>query len=85
MGGVVRELKDDEAKGFLHFISGGIVGIFAGMVVYFICREFDCGEYITVSLTGLAGYSGAPTLDMLTKLFTKLAKLKIELPNDKSK
>jgi hypothetical protein len=51
-------------------------------VVYFLCKEFKTGEYLTVALTGLAGYSGAPTLDVLTKIFTKLAKLKIELPKD---
>jgi len=86
MGGVVREIKSpDEDKSFPTFVGGAMVGIFAGMVVYFICKEFNVGEYLTVALTGLAGYSGAPTLDVLTKLFTKLAKLKIQLPDDKSK
>jgi len=83
MGGLVREIKSpDEGKNFTQFVGGAMVGIFAGMVVYFLCKEFKTGEYLTVALTGLAGYSGAPTLDVLTKIFTKLAKLKIELPKD---
>jgi uncharacterized membrane protein len=72
LGGVVRELKEPEndqiPKKLLEFVSGGFIGIFCGLVIYFICRQYNVGEYLTVALTGLGGYLGTPALDFIAKI-----------------
>ena len=73
IGGVVKiitESQDKVKQSFATFFAGGVVGIFAGMVTYFICKHFEVSEYLTITFTGLAGYMGSPFLD----LFSMVAK-----------
>lgn len=82
LGGIVRELKEPEddkvPKKFIEFISGGFIGIFSGLVIYFICKQYSVGEYLTVALTGLAGYLGTPALDFIAKLVKGKVKTAID-------
>lgn len=84
LGGIVRELKEPEdekePKKLVEFISGAFIGIFCGLVVYFICKQYSVGEYLTVAFTGLAGYLGTPILDFIAKI----AKGKIKTTVDNS-
>ena len=69
MGGLVRELVNPKEHTFFSFISGAFIGIFTGLVVYFGCKYYDVNEYLSISMTGLGGYIGAPLLDLLGKIF----------------
>jgi len=84
LGGVVREMKEPEdgkePKKLLEFVSGAFIGIFTGLVVYFLCKQYGVGEYLTVALTGLAGYMGTPALDFITRLVK--GKVKAAVGND---
>ena len=67
MGGVVKIITEGQQlvmKSLTTFVAGGFVGVFAGMVTYFVCRHFQIDEYLTVAFTGLAGYMGAPLLEL---------------------
>lgn len=84
LGGIVRELKEPEndqvPKKLLEFVSGAFIGIFCGLVIYFICKQYAVGEYLTVAFTGLAGYLGTPVLDFIAKV----AKGKVKTTIDNS-
>lgn len=73
MGGVVKIITEGQElvmKSFTSFIAGGFVGVFAGVLTYFVCKHFEMDEHLTVVFTGLAGYMGAPLLE----LFAMIAK-----------
>ena len=92
VGGIVRELtiKDPaECVSLGRFIAGGVIGVFSGLVTFFVCKHFGIGEYLSVALTGLAGYMGAPFLDMLgmitKRMITGLFGVHIIEKNNKEK
>ena len=67
MGGVVKiitEGQDLVMKSLTSFVAGGFVGVFAGVLTYFICKHFSVDEYLSIVFTGLAGYMGAPLLEV---------------------
>jgi hypothetical protein len=69
VGGVVKiisEQNDIKLQNMTRFIAGGCIGIFAGMIIYCICKELKVGEHISIAFTGLAGYMGTPILDVLS-------------------
>jgi uncharacterized membrane protein HdeD (DUF308 family) len=75
IGGIVKtitESQENVKKSFTTFAAGGIIGIFAGMVTYFICKHFAIDEYLAVTFTGLAGYMGAPLLDLFSAVTKRL-------------
>lgn len=77
LGGIVRELKNpDKKQDLVRFIAGAFIGIFVGLVVYFICKQYNTGEYITVAMTGLGGYVGTPMLDFIAWMMKKAATLR---------
>ena len=75
IGGVVKiitESQEHVKKSLMHFVAGGFVGVFAGMVTYFICKHFGIGEYLSITFTGLAGYMGAPFLDLFSAVCKRI-------------
>lgn len=76
MGGLVRELAQEGTHSFIKFVGGGFIGMFCGLITYYICREWGCGENLTVSFVGLAGYIGTPLLDMLARWLRRMARYK---------
>jgi len=77
IGGIVRELKQpEEARKLIHFFAGAFIGVFCGLIVYFLCKNYAVSDYLTASLTGLAGYIGTPVLDLITKIIKKFLTLK---------
>ena len=69
MSGVVKTITEGQElvlKSFTRFLAGGLVGVFAGMVTYFVCRHFEISEHLTVAFTGLAGYMGVPLLELFS-------------------
>jgi hypothetical protein len=76
IGGVVRELKNPETSRGIDFFVGALIGVFCGVVVYFLCKNYGCSDYLTAAFTSLAGYIGTPILDMITKVVKKLLTVK---------
>lgn len=77
IGGFVRELKEPEHnKRVTAYLGGAMIGMFTGIVVFFMCVHFNIGEYLTAALTGLGGYSGAPLLDSLSKSTKKFLSMR---------
>jgi uncharacterized protein involved in cysteine biosynthesis len=50
---------------------GSLVSTFVGIIVYILCKNFGVSQLLTAGLTALAGYMGAPTLDMLSDAVKK--------------
>ena len=67
MGGIVREIVNEGQHSLIKFIAGGFVGVFCGLLAFFVCKHWNTGEYMTAVCTGLAGYTGTPLLDAAGK------------------
>jgi len=76
LGGLVRELTN-ESHHMVKFIAGGLIGMFTGLVAYFLLTEWAVGGRMTATLVGLAGYSGAPLLDLLSKILRRILAAKL--------
>ena len=81
-GGVVKKLVDMEKSGgkskkagIGQYISSSVISLFAGMVIYFIAKHYALPIYLTMSLTSVTGFAGAPALylvvEQAVKKFTK--------------
>ena len=82
-GGIVRVISSkDKNKKFIHFFTGAVVGIFTGMIVFYLCKSYDINQDLTISLVALSGYIGAPLLDALTKVISKSFNLDINNNNN---
>lgn len=79
VGGVVHEVSHGKSVSVVKFIAGGAVGSFTGVLVYFICLHFQLGEYLTIALVGLGGYTGTPLLDILSAIAKKFVGKKLGL------
>ena len=68
LGGCTREISIMDQKGFkvYSFISGAFVSTFGGVVIFFLCMNYEVQPWLTAALTSLAGYIGIPILDTLT-------------------
>lgn len=71
MGGLVREIANEGEHNIIKFIAGGFVGVFTGLVCFFLCKHCDASEYMTAAFTGLGGYSGAPLCELLSRRLRK--------------
>ena len=89
-GGVVKKLVDMEKSGgkskkagIGQYISSSVISLFAGMVIYFIAKHYTLPIYLTMSLTSVTGFAGAPALylvvDQAVKKFVK--KMAVDKPN----
>ena len=78
IGGIVRELKNPETSKGMDFLIGGFIGVFCGVVVYFLCKNYGCNDYLTAAFTSLAGYVGTPVLDIITKIVKKMLSVKFD-------
>jgi hypothetical protein len=75
-GGLVKRMVDLENKSggkpsASYYIIGSAISMFVGIVVYILCKNFGVSQLLTVGLTALAGYMGAPVLDLLSDLAKK--------------
>lgn len=72
MGGVVREfLKKNPTLRFFNFFVGGVVGMFTGMVVYFVAHEYGWSENMTAAMCGMAGFIGPRLLEELIPMLKR--------------
>ena len=76
-GGLVRRLSEmenvsnDPRKNSLsYYIIGSFISMFVGIVIYFLCKNFEISQYLTAGLTSLGGYMGVPILELLSKIVT---------------
>jgi len=76
LGGIVKELKKHENPTFVDFLIGACVGIFCGIVIFCLCRNYGAGDYLTAALTSLGGYIGTPVLDLISSIIKKLLTLR---------
>lgn len=67
VGGLVRVLNGSGERhlSITEYVAGAAIGVFCGMMMYFLCRSFGIDEYLTVVATGIGGYMGTPLLDLL--------------------
>ena len=72
LGGIVRELlKKKPTLKLVDFICGGVVGMFAGMVVYFFGQEYHWSENLIAAMCGMAGFLGPRALEELIPIFKR--------------
>lgn len=77
-GGIVRAIcKENGNKDFKTYLAEGIVGTFTGVVTWLLLVDSLNGAFLG-GLCGLAGWSGAPMLEFLSKLVRGKIKLKID-------
>ncbi|MCL2310879.1 MAG: phage holin family protein [Firmicutes bacterium] len=74
-GGLVKRLsemeKNPETKvTFAYYMTGSIISMFVGVVVYFVCLNFNVSSLLTAGITALSGYMGTPVLDLLSSLLS---------------
>ena len=74
IGGLVREIASEGQHSFIRFVADGFVAAFVGLMVYFACKHFAIGEYLTALFVGVGGYTGTPLLDIASKKLKHLAK-----------
>ena len=77
LGGLVKKISDldrnPEVKpAFAYYIVGSLTSMFVGIVVYFLCKNFNISPFLTAGLTSLSGYMGTPVLDLLSNLAQKI-------------
>jgi len=76
LGGLVKRLSEME-KSAAHnvspgyYIVGAFMSMFVGIVVYFLCKNFDAPQFLTAGLTSIGGYMGVPLLDLLSEIAKK--------------
>ncbi len=75
-GGLVKRMSEFEEKPkretcFSYYLAGSFISMFVGVVVYFLCKNFNASPFLTASLTALSGYMGSPVLDMLSGIARK--------------
>jgi hypothetical protein len=75
-GGFVKRLSEMEKQPnqkatFGYYMVGAFISMFVGIVVYFLCKNFDVSPFLTAGLTALSGYIGVPVLDLLSDMAKK--------------
>ena len=79
-GGLVKRLLEIESRppqnlsvflSFVYYFTGSFISMFVGTVVYFLCKNYAVPQFLTIGITALAGYMGAPALDLLSGIVRK--------------
>lgn len=88
LGGLVKRISDMEKHPNItvkisYYLAGAFISMFAGIVIFLLCKNWMVPQYLTAGLTALAGYMGTPILDLLSKCATKTIKEKAGIDNDK--
>jgi hypothetical protein len=83
LGSMAKEVSKLEQKKFskLTFVSAAIVATFSGLVIGLICLNYDLSPYLTVALSGLAGYSGEVGLNLILTTIRKKTGIETEKKN----
>lgn len=84
LGGLVKRMSDIEKQSdkkvtLSYYFIGSFISMFVGIVVYFICKNFEVSQFLTAGLTALSGYVGSPVLDLLSDFMKKGLENKIKL------
>ena len=66
-GGIVRQITHGKTMTLARYLGGGLVGMFAGMIVFCGCQYFGLSEWAASALSGLGGYSSEQLLDALNR------------------
>lgn len=84
LGGLVKRISTAEKTPgkkatFSYYMAGSFISMFVGIVVYFLCKNFNVSQFLTAGLTALSGYIGAPALDLLSDILkNRINKEKID-------
>jgi len=86
-GGLVKRLSDlekhpERKATFAYYVTGSGISMFVGIVVYFLCKNFDVSQFLTAGLTALSGYMGTPVLDLLSSIAKKRLENEASVKND---
>ena len=81
-GGFVKRMADmDKQSGqkanFAYYMIGSFISMFVGIVVYFLCKNYNAAPFLTAGITALSGYMGTPVLDLLSDMTQKIIKKRI--------
>lgn len=87
-GGLVRRLSEIEKNPGKkatrrYYMVGSFISMFTGVVVYFICKNFNVSQFLTAGLTSLSGYIGSPVLDLLSDIAKKRIEKETCISTDK--
>jgi len=86
-GGVVKKLVDYEKNprrkiGIGLYVSSAIMSLFVGIIVYFVCKNYNVPMFLTMALTAIAGFVGTPAIYMIMSLISKKLHIKENSNND---
>jgi len=78
-GGLVKRLSETEKLPgqkitLTYYIVGAFISMFVGIVVYFLCKNYEVSQFLTAGITALSGYIGSPVLDLLSEAINKRLK-----------
>ena len=76
LGGLVRRLSELERKPkikvtFCDYFIHSFISMFVGIVIYFLCKNFNISLFLTASITALSGYMGTSVLELLSDIAKK--------------
>lgn len=71
-GGLARFLSKDTTHSIGVALASMFISAFAGAIVGLICMSQDLNIYYTFALAGLAGWSGEPLLNAMSRLTNRL-------------
>jgi len=83
MGGIVREITSSEEEGkktLWRYTAEAFVGMFCGLVIFFICKEYGISDILTAACTSIAGFMGTPVLTTALRAVNLLAGAKFTFP-----
>ncbi|GHU66070.1 hypothetical protein FACS18948_3920 [Clostridia bacterium] len=80
LGALARQLnlKDTQSMKVIQFLSGCLIAMFAGAMVYFLAQYLKLESNLSFALAGISGWVGPQILDSIASVITKAAGLKKE-------
>ncbi len=71
LGGISRELSNPREHTFFSFLSGAIISVFSGLLMFCICKNYNVNEFMTAAAVGLSGFLGIELIRVLANMLKK--------------
>jgi hypothetical protein len=73
LGALARQLnmKDKQSMKVVQFVSGCLIAMFAGAMVYFLANYFKLEANLSFALAGISGWLGPQALDSIAAIVKK--------------
>jgi uncharacterized membrane protein HdeD (DUF308 family) len=76
--GIVREIHRIGLKRNILILTNGIISLFVGISVFFLCKSFEANDYLTAFFTSISGWIGGGLMDFFEVVAKKIIERKSE-------